>query len=106
MSSQLTSFENYIVSLVGLGVFPSFQRLHNGWICVLRNGSNKQLMPLAEKEPCWGATIFEALTTAVNGLNTSFPNPKALHQYIDTGNYRIPEPSGAEILQFAKINNG
>lgn len=106
MSSQLTSFENYITSLVSLGVFPSFQRLHNGWVCVLRNGSNKQLMPLAGKEICWGGTVFEALTIAVNGLNMSFPSPKALHQYIDTGDYHISEPVTAEILQFAKSNNG
>lgn len=106
MNSQLTSFENYIASLIALGVFPSFQRLHNGWVCVLRNGSNKQLMPFAEKEPCWGQTIFEALTTAVNGLNVSFPNPKALHQYIDTGTYYISEPKNADLLRFAKSSNG
>ena len=85
MSSQLESFEDYINSLAGLGVFPSFNRLSNGWTCILRNGANKQLMPFNNKENCWGETIIEALTNAVEGLNSQFSDPRELRKYIDTG---------------------
>lgn len=85
MSSQLKAFEEYITSLTGLGVFPTFNRLSNGWTCVLRNAANKQLMPFDNKEICWGETMLEALTGAVEGLNSRFSEPKELRKYIDTG---------------------
>ncbi len=85
MESQLTAFENYITSLTTLGVFPSFQRHSNGWTCVLRNGANKQLMPFADGEFCWGQTVMNSLTISVEELNKNFSDAKELHKYIDTG---------------------
>lgn len=85
MESQLTEFEKYITSLTNLGVFPSFQRHSNGWTCALRNGANKQLMPFTDGHFCWGETVMNALTIAVEALNKNFSDPKDLHKYIDTG---------------------
>jgi hypothetical protein len=85
MESQLTAFEIYINSLTTLGVFPTLQRHSNGWTCILRNSANKQIMPFNPEESCWGETIMAALTTAVEGLNQHFIEPKDLHRYIDTG---------------------
>lgn len=85
MNSQLKAFEDYITSLTNLGVFPSFHRHSNGWTCILRNGANKQIMPFIVDETCWGETVMDALTIAVEGLNQRFNEPKELHKYIDTG---------------------
>ena len=85
MESQLEAFEKYITSLVSLGVFPSFHRHSNGWTCVLRNNANKQIMPFTAEESCWGETVMDAVTAAVDGLNQRFTEPKDLHRYIDTG---------------------
>jgi hypothetical protein len=85
MESQLSAFENYVTSLSNLGVFPSFHRHSNGWTCILRNSNNKQIMPFNAGETCWGETMMNALTAAVNGLNHHFTEPKELHRYIDTG---------------------
>ena len=85
MESQLKAFENYIASLANLGVFPTLHRHYNGWTCVLRNGTNKQLMPFEGENPCWGETAMDALSAAVDGLNQRFSEPRMLHKYIDTG---------------------
>ncbi len=99
MNSQLKTFEEYINSLTNLGVFPSLYRHSNGWSCVLRNASNQQIMPINEKEICWGETLMNSLTVAVEGLNRRFNDPKELHKYIDTGiDHRSIEP-----LQNAKF---
>lgn len=42
-------------------------------------------MPLDDKNLCWGETLLTALTTAVDGLNHQFIDPKDLRRYIDTG---------------------
>jgi hypothetical protein len=85
MESPLMPFEKYVLSLTNLGVFPSFHRHSNGWTCVLRNGANKQIMPFNADDSCWGETMMDALTIAVEGLNRRFREPKELHKYIDTG---------------------
>ena len=85
MESPLLSFEKYVSTLTSLGVFPSFHRHSNGWTCILRNGANKQIMPFNLEESCWGETMMDALTIAVEGLNQRFREPKELHKYIDTG---------------------
>ena len=85
MESQLKAFESYVASLTNLGVFPTLHRHYNGWTCVLRNAGNKQLMPFAGEEACWGETSMIALTRAVEGLNQHFSDPRELHKYIDTG---------------------
>ena len=92
MESQLKAFEKYITSLADLGVFPSFHRLSRGWICVLRNGENKQIMPFSTEENCWAETMMDALTIAVEGLNRRFNDPKELHKYIETGIEQSVEP--------------
>lgn len=84
MKNALQPFENYITSLITLGVFPTFNRTYNGWTCILRNGVNTQIMPFKD-EQCWGETILEALTVAVDGLNRQFTEPEDLHKYINTG---------------------
>ena len=94
MNSQLKPFEEYIISLTDLGVFPSFHKLTKGWVCVLRNGANKQIMPLSNEETCWGETALDALTIAVEGLNRRFSDPQVLRRYIETAN-----PESAELLQ-------
>jgi hypothetical protein len=85
MKLQLKEFEDYIASLTEHGVFPSFQRKSKGWVCILRNGAGKQLMPFNSQEDCWGEIAIDALTVAVEGLNSRFSEPKELHKYIDTG---------------------
>ena len=86
MEPQLTSFEKYVTSLTGLGVFPSFHRFSKGWTCLLRNRANKQIMPFNAEGNCWGETMMDALTAAVEGLNQHFNSPHELHRYIETGN--------------------
>ena len=98
MILQLKAFEEYINSLAELGVFPSFHRLPKGWICVLRNAANKQIMPFSREESCWGETAMDALTVAVESLNQRFNEPKELHKYIETG----IDPD-TKILQMVKI---
>lgn len=85
MHSPLGSFENYISSLAELGVYASFQRHVNGWTCALGNDAGRQLMPLDADQACWGATIMESLTVAVEALNRRFGDPKELRRYIDAG---------------------
>ena len=85
MKLQVNAFEDYVDSLAALGVYPSFHRHSKGWFCILRNASNKQLMPMNAGETCWGETIIEALTVAVENLNTRFGSPRELHRYIETG---------------------
>ena len=82
---QLIVFEKYVTSLTGRGIFPEFHRQFDGWLCILRNGSNKQIMPFNDKDYCWGETIVDALTVAVEGLNKRFKKPKELSIYIDIG---------------------
>ncbi len=85
MDSQLIVFEKYVTSLTGQGIFPEFHRQFDGWICILRNSSNKQIMPFNDKDFCWGETVIDALTVAVEGLNKRFKEPKELSIYIDIG---------------------
>lgn len=85
MEFQLKDFENYISSLIDLGVFPTLRRHSNGWTCILRNSTNKQIMPFEGEESCWGETVMDALTNAVEVLNQRFTEPRQLHKYIDTG---------------------
>ena len=83
MTSPLASLENYVTSLTDLGVFPTFVRNYNGWTCILKNGVNMQIMPV-NGEQCWGETMLDALTFAVDGLNKRFERPEDLHKYINT----------------------
>jgi len=83
--SQFIVFEKYITSLTGRGIFPEFHRQFDGWICILRNSSNKQIMPFNDKDYCWGEILMDALTVAVGGLNERFKKPKDLSIYIDIG---------------------
>lgn len=87
MKSQLTPFENYVTSLVELGVFPTFERIYNGWNCALRNSANIQIMPTDEAQ-CWAETMIDALTLAVEGLNNRFKDPADLQKFINTGVYQ------------------
>ena len=84
MNSSLSPFENYVTSLTNLGVYPTFNRNYNGWTCVLRNGVNTKIMPFSDDQ-CWGETMIDALTVAVDGLNKRFSDPNDLHRYINTG---------------------
>lgn len=84
MTSTLSSLEDYVTSLTDLGVYPTFVRNYNGWSCILKNGVNMQIMPFNE-EQCWGETMLDALTIAVDGLNRRFEKPEDLHKYINTG---------------------
>lgn len=102
MESQLKPFEEYIALLSQSGVFPSFHRYYNGWTCVLRNSLNRQIMPFDQKDTCWGETIVEALTIAVDGLNKHFPDSKSLHKYIATG----VEPNVETLLQNVESFHG
>jgi hypothetical protein len=85
IAPQLIVFEKYVTSLTGRGIFPEFHRQFDGWICILRNSSNKQIMPFNDKDYCWGETIIDALTVAVEGLNKRFKKPNELSIYIDIG---------------------
>jgi hypothetical protein len=85
METQLKAFESYIASLTEFGVHPTFQRHSHGWTCILKNAGGKQLMPFVADENCWGETIMDSLTLAVEGLNSRFLDPKQLHKYIETG---------------------
>ncbi len=85
MAPQLIIFEKYITSLTGRGIFPEFHRQFDGWICILRNSSNKQIMPFNDTDYCWGETIMNALTVAVEGLNKRFKTPNELSVYINIG---------------------
>lgn len=84
MKSSLLPFEDYVTSLTKFGVYPTFSRNYNGWICILRNGVNTQIMPF-DDEQCWGETMLDALTVAINRLNSRFNNADELHKYINTG---------------------
>ena len=42
-------------------------------------------MPFNDKEDCWGETMVDALTVAIEGLNKRFKKPKDLNLYIDIG---------------------
>jgi hypothetical protein len=101
MNSQLKAFEDYINSLTNLGVFPSFHRHSNGWTCLLRNGANKQIMPFVD-ETCWGETLMDAVTAAVEGLNKRFSDSKALRQFIDTGIDQSTESVQTEPIAYAR----
>ena len=86
MESELKEFEIYINSLTEVGVFPTFVRLSGGWVCVLRNGASKQLMPFSFEEPLYiGETLMKALTVSIEGLYSRFSEPRELHKYIETG---------------------
>jgi len=85
MDSELIVFEKYVTSLTGRGIFPEFHRQFDGWICILRNSSNKQIMPFKDEDYCWGETILDSLTVAVEGLNNRFKKPKDLSIYIEMG---------------------
>jgi len=85
IAPQLIVFEKYVTSLTGRGIFPEFHRQFDGWICILRNSSNKQIMPFNDEDYCWGETIIDALTVAVEGLNKRFKKSKELSLYIDIG---------------------
>lgn len=84
MKASLAPFEEYVVSLTKLGVYPTLSRNYNGWVCVLRNGVNTQIMPVDDEE-CWGETMLDALTVAVARLNSQFSSAEDLHKYINTG---------------------
>jgi hypothetical protein len=82
---QIESFESYITSLIGYGVFPSFHRYSDGWYCILRNEHNKQIMPLTRNENCWGESMYEAVIVAIEGLNARFADLEELQKHIQRG---------------------
>ncbi|MGI8494330.1 MAG: hypothetical protein ACR2L1_03315 [Pyrinomonadaceae bacterium] len=43
------------------------------------------MMPFTDGEFCWGETVMNSLTIAVEELNKNFSDSKELHKYIDTG---------------------
>lgn len=103
MESQLKPFEEYVAQLSRLGVFPSLHRFYNGWTCILRNGTNRQIMPLDKKDHCWAETMLGALVLAVESLNEHFPEPDALRKYIDTGIEAKSETVFRETEEFHRL---
>ncbi len=104
MTSALSSLEEYVTSLTTLGVFPTFVRNYNGWTCILKNGVNIQIMPF-NGEQCWGETMLDALTFAVDGLNRRFEKPEDLHKYINTGICQDVESLLDNIESMFKVNS-
>jgi hypothetical protein len=104
MKLELKEFEIYISSLIELGVYPTFVRRSEGWICVLRNGANKQLMPFNSEESSYlGETLMKALTVSIEVLNSRFAEPRDLHKYIETGEIRQPiEPAKNSNMVYAR----
>lgn len=85
MENDLTAFEEVVAKCVQAGVFPSFHRRPNGWICELWNVERKKLFPFDADSQKVGGTLLEAFNFAVEEYTKIV---KDVNKFLNSGDNR------------------